>query len=166
MIEVYNEGHTPKGTAVTALILHTFRANGRLLRAGDLLCRDLEVTSARWQALGAILDTPKTVAQIAREFELTRQGVLPVVRSMAKDGLVKLVANPNHRRAKLVQITDRGRVIYKELLRRQASWANDLGKSFTVAELQQAADVLSRLGDAVRSHPLTAEAERNRRTGS
>ncbi len=159
MIDFSNKDHTPKGAAVTALILYTFRTNGRLLRAGDNLCRELEITSARWQVLGAILDTPKTVAQIAREFELTRQGVLPVVRSMVKDGVVELVNNPNHRRAKLVKMTNRGRAIYKELLKRQATWVNDLGKTFTVSELKQAADVLNRLGDAVRSHPLTGDAD-------
>ncbi|MDH3233798.1 MAG: MarR family transcriptional regulator, partial [Alphaproteobacteria bacterium] len=40
--------------AVTALILETFRLNGRLLAAGDRLVGDLGLTSARWQVLGAI----------------------------------------------------------------------------------------------------------------
>jgi DNA-binding MarR family transcriptional regulator len=58
------------------------------------MLRDLELTSARWQVLGAIVQTPRTVAQIARYFELTRQGVLWVVQSMLKDGIVELAKNP------------------------------------------------------------------------
>jgi DNA-binding MarR family transcriptional regulator len=90
---------TAEGAAISELILAIFRANGRLIRAGDVLTRDLGLTSARWQVLGAIAPAPKTVAQIAREFELTRQGVLWVVQSMIGDGFVELINNPDHRRA-------------------------------------------------------------------
>ena len=44
--------------ALTELILETFRLNGRLLAAGDALVRDLGLTSARWQILGAIALSP------------------------------------------------------------------------------------------------------------
>ena len=44
--------------AVTALILETFRLNGRLLAAGDALVESLDLTSARWQVLGAIATAP------------------------------------------------------------------------------------------------------------
>jgi hypothetical protein len=45
---------TSGGEAVTGLILEVFRFNGRLLVAGDRLVSDLGLTSARWQAMGAI----------------------------------------------------------------------------------------------------------------
>src|SRR5438045_4880048 len=70
------KGHTPEGAAMTEFILSLFRANGRLIAVGDQLARDFGLTAARWQVLGAITDTPRTVAQIARHFGLTRQGVL------------------------------------------------------------------------------------------
>jgi hypothetical protein len=72
--------HTREGTAITELILAIFLTNGRIIRAGDTLLRDLGLTGARWQVLGAIKDTPKTVAQIARKYELSRQGVLWLVQ--------------------------------------------------------------------------------------
>ncbi len=127
-------------------MLAIFRVNGRLLRAGDNLARDLDLTSARWQVLGAIVDRPRTVAQIARYFESTRQGVLWVVTALVKDGIVELVDNPDHKRAKLVQFTARGQAIHTEITRRQVAWVNGFGDHFDVAELRRTIDVLERLG--------------------
>src|SRR5690242_5540048 len=115
---------TPKGVAITDLVLSIFRTNGHLLAAGDELMSHLHISSARWQVMGAIAPHARTVAQIARRFELTRQGVLWVVSALLNDGLVELVDNPDHKRAKLVQLTDRGRRIYRELEQRQIRWAN------------------------------------------
>lgn len=139
---------SPVGAMLTELIFVTFRANGRLLRAGDSLSRDLELTSARWQVLGAVEFIPKTVAQIARDYELTRQGVLWVVQSMVKNGLVELIQNPDHRRAKLVRATDRGRGIYEEVARRQVEWSNIMAESFSEEELPHAIAVMTRLSEA------------------
>lgn len=139
--------HSPEGAAVTEFILAIFRANGRLLRVGDRMARDLGLTAARWQVLGAIDAGPKTVAQIARDYELTRQGILWVVQSMLKDGFVELVKNPDHRRAKLVQYTEKGRQTYQEMSRRQTLWVNGLGESFNVEEIAAALNTVRRLGE-------------------
>lgn len=139
------EQRTLAGDALTELILKVFRANGRLLRAGDQLGKDLSLTSARWQVMGAIDRSNKTVAQIAREFELTRQGVLWVVQALAKEGLVQLTDNPDHRRAKLVQFTAHGRTVYDEMNARQIMWINTLGKLFDVQAVNAAAEIISQL---------------------
>lgn len=141
---------TAEGAAVTRLILSIFRTNGRLLRAGDNLNRDIGLTSARWQILGAIEHTPKTVAQIARDYELSRQGILWIVKEMVKDGTVELVRNPDHRRAKLVRYTEAGKQIYMEVKQRQRSWADSIAAGFTVEELDSALLVLNRLGEVVK----------------
>jgi DNA-binding MarR family transcriptional regulator len=137
--------HTPKGAALTELTLTVFRANGRLLRAGDELMKHLGITSARWQVMGAVAERARTVAQIARHFELTRQGVLWVVSALVKDGLVELVDNPDHKRSKLVDFTARGRETYRELERRQIIWANAASAAFNLEELRRSTEVVERL---------------------
>jgi DNA-binding MarR family transcriptional regulator len=137
--------HTPKGAALTELTLTVFRANGRLLRAGDELMKHLGITSARWQVMGAVAERARTVAQIARHFELTRQGVLWVVSALVKDGLVELVDNPDHKRSKLVDFTGRGRETYRELERRQIIWANAASAAFNLEELRRSTEVVERL---------------------
>lgn len=139
-----NKGRTPEGIALTELILTIFRANGRLLRAGDAFGKDLNLTAARWQVMGAVDHNAKTVAQIAREFELTRQGVLWVVQALVKDGLLELTDNPDHRRAKLVRFTPRGREVYDEMDRRQKQWVNRVGGNFPAERINDTIDLISR----------------------
>lgn len=134
---------------MTALILSIFRANGRLLREGDKLTRELGLTAARWQVMGAIVDRPRTVAQIGRHFELTRQSVLWVVGALAKDGFVELIENPDHKRAKLVQFTPKGRQAYDELSKRQAAWVNRFSEQIGIKEIETAVGVVERLSEQI-----------------
>jgi DNA-binding MarR family transcriptional regulator len=136
---------TPKGEALNTLILTLFRTRGRLSQVSDALSRDLGLSSARWQVLGAIASGPKSPAQIARNTELTRQGVLWVVQSMEKDELIELAHNPDHRRAKLVRATALGDKLYREMSRRQRGWVNELAGSFNKQELELATKVLQTL---------------------
>lgn len=138
-----NKGRTAEGRALTELILTVFRANGRLLRAGDAFGKDLGLTAARWQVMGAVDHNAKTVAQIAREFELTRQGVLWVVQALVKDGLLELADNPDHRRAKLVRFTPRGREVYDAMDARQKLWVNKVGAMFGADRIRETAELLS-----------------------
>jgi DNA-binding MarR family transcriptional regulator len=153
MAKEKSEERTPQGAAITELIVTIFRCNGRLLRSGDIMLRDLELTSARWQVLAAIVQTPRTVAQIARYYELTRQGVLWVVQSMLKDGIVELAKNPDHKRAKLVRLTEKGREVYDEIDRRQRHWSNEAGTAFSVEVVQAATECVRRLGEISKGDP-------------
>ncbi len=137
--------HSKEGAIVTELILETFRLNGRLLAAGDRLTRDLGLTSARWQVLGAIEEQPLPVAQIARNMGLTRQAVQRVTNDLADAGLVTFAANPDHRRAKLVKLTARGRKALEEVWRRQIDWSNELSAGLGTTELDEALTVLRAL---------------------
>lgn len=139
---------TPKGDALDALILAIFRVNGCLIRGGETLSRDLNLSAIRWQILGALDAQPRTVAQIARHFELTRQGVLWAVQGMVRDGLVELIHNPDHRRAKLVQPTDHGRGLFEEISRRQRRWASEVAEPFEIPDMQAAAALLMKLAAA------------------
>ena len=146
----YPDGlHTSGGDAVTDLILNVFRLNGRLLRAGDSLGKDLGLSSARWQVLGVINDRPRTVAQVARHFESTRQGVLWVVNALEKDGLVELIDNPDHKRAKIAQLTEKGRHAVSDMQRRQPTWVNALAATLPEAQVRAAAELLDQMRTAL-----------------
>ena len=135
--------HTTEGAALTALILETFRLNGRLLGAGDRLTRDLGLSSARWQVMGALEQGPLSVAQIARDMGLTRQAVQRVANVLADEELVAFAENPNHRRAKLVGLTTRGRSVLEEVGQRQIEWSNGLAAGIS-ADTIEAAQLLLR----------------------
>lgn len=145
--------HSPIGQAVTDLVLSVFRLNGALLAAGDTLVRDLGLTSARWQVLGAIAleGTPLTVAQIARRMGLARQSVQRVANDLGALGLLAFRDNPDHRRAKLLSLTEKGSAVYAEAETRQIAWANTLGKGLDRASVSQAIAVTNSVHDHCQS---------------
>ncbi len=139
--------YTPQGEALTALILEIFKANGRLLAAGDQLAGPVGLTSARWQVLGAIAlaAAPQPVANLARNMGLTRQAVQRTVNELSAEGFVGFDANPHHQRAKLVVLTKKGRAAYEAVSRLQGPWANALASGLTAKDLIAAARVLATL---------------------
>ena len=146
---------TPEGEKATEVILSTFRVNGLLLAAGDLLAAKHGLTSARWQALGAIAlaQRPLTVPQIARRMGLTRQSVHTTVHRLLADGMAELAPNADHRRSPLVCLTARGRATYQAVDHKQAAWVNQLAAGLTRAELDTAARVLGELSTRLETDP-------------
>ena|SRR6266851_6814328 len=129
---------TPAGDALTGLILDLFRLNSRMLAAGDRLVAGLGLTSARWQILGAIAeaDRPQPVAWLSRDLRANRQNVQRIVNDLHKEGLVAFEANPHHRRAQLVVLTDKGRQTFDAAMRLQGPWVNSLSDGFLVKDIQ------------------------------
>ncbi|MET7246090.1 helix-turn-helix domain-containing protein [Methylobacterium sp. EM32] len=145
----------------TALILEVFRLNGALLAAGDALTRDLGLTSARWQVLGAVAlaGRPLTVAGAARAMGLTRQAVRRLVTELAADGFVALAPNPDHRRAALVVLTEAGQRAYAAAQARQATWAARMTEGCAPASLREATTLLRRLRAALEQDEESGAAE-------
>ena len=137
--------YSPAAEALTALILETFRLNGRLLAAGDELTSELGLTSARWQVLGAMATTPAPlpIAHIARNMGLARQSVRRLVDEMVRDGLVRLAPNPHHARAKLVLATDAGKRAFAAASKRQVPWANAIAKGLARREIEETQRMLA-----------------------
>lgn len=139
--------HTPAGSAFTELLLNTFKLNGLLLATGDRLVRHLGMTSAQWQVMGAIdmAQVPLTVAQIARNMGLQRQSVQRLANILSTETFVRFIENPDHKRAKLVKLTERGQAILKKVKRVQVKWANQISSGIRERDLKQTEAVLQEL---------------------
>ena len=147
--------------ALTELILETFRLNGRLLAAGDALVRDLGLTSARWQVLGAVMmsPVPLPVSHIARNMGLSRQNVQRLANELEGQGIVRFAANPHHQRAKLVLPTDRGRALFEAATARQRPWAGALADGLPAATIDAATEVLRTVRRRLEANPVTGDDE-------
>jgi len=134
----YAGKRTPAGYALTGLILDLFRLNSLLLTAGDRLVAGLGLTSARWQTLGAVLaaERPQPVAWLARNMGANRQNVQRIINDLHKQGLVAFEANPHHRRAQLVVLTNKGRQTFDDAMRLQAPWINGLSDGISIKDLK------------------------------
>jgi DNA-binding MarR family transcriptional regulator len=146
---MHRETWTPKGKAATDVVLQTFRANGLLLAAGDVLAAAEGLTAARWQVLGAVAlaGRPLTVPQIARRMGLTRQAVQASVNRLIGEMLVEAAENPDHRRSPIIRMTELGGEKYAAMQRRQVAWINDLAAGLKRSELAMTARVLQQLSN-------------------
>ena len=131
---------TPAGDALTGLILDLFRLNSLLSTAGDRLVAPLGLTSARWQILGAIAyaERPEPVAWLARGLGANRQNVQRIINDLRSEELVAFEANPHHRRAQLVVLTDKGRQTFEAAMRLQVPWVNDVSDGFSLKDIEAA----------------------------
>lgn len=120
--------NSKSGEEVTRLMLETFRFHDTLLAARDELANEFGLTNARWQVLGAVWDAPRTVSSVARFMGLTRQSVQRTIMRLAEDGFIELGDNPEHVRAKLVTITEKGETTLQNLSEKQATWISELAE--------------------------------------
>ena len=146
---------TPEAEALTDLVVRTFRLNGLFLEAGEALARPVGLTAAWWQVLGAVLREPLTVSQIGRHMGLTRQSVQRVADLLVQRGLAEYVANPAHRRAKLLRPRHAGRDAIAALVDEQGAWADRVvaDAGVTASELKAAVGVVDRIVEALPSLP-------------
>lgn len=145
---------TPAGDALTRLVLPAFELNGEFLAAAETMTRPVGLTPALWQVLGATLDEPLPVAEIARRvgLGLARQSVQRVADILVERGWAVYVENPSHRRAKLLAPTDIGRSTVKSLTADQYLWADAVAAEIGEEELQRTLATIRRIIEASRTH--------------
>ncbi len=142
-----------KSVLMTEVILETFKLNGLLVTAGDQLAKEFGLTSARWKVLGALANGVEamTVPDIAREMGQSRQAVQRLANEMIKDELLESRPNPHHERAKLLQLTDKGKEIFSQIMDKQAPWANAIAEDINEIDLTVVASTLKALNDRLGS---------------
>lgn len=145
---------TPEGDALTALVLPVFELNGEFLAVAQDITEPTGLTPAWWQVLGATLDEPLSVADIARRvgLGLARQSVQRTANLLVDKGWAVYVDNPNHKRAKLLEPTPKGRDTVTELRDAQHAWSDAVGVAVGAGELQAFAATLGKILAASRDY--------------
>lgn len=138
-----------KGEIFTKVVLEIFKIEGMLNSEGDKLTKEFGLTSSRWKIIGAVeMSTePLTVPQIGRTMGQSRQAVQRLVDIMTKDGLLQQINNPNHKRAKYIELTPKAIEIYSKLGNEQFLWAKQCSSEFKKSELETTLDVLKKLSN-------------------
>jgi len=154
---------TPDGDAFTQLVLEVAWLGGLFTAAGEALARVSNQTLARWVILDFIEDKPSTVAQIARQRHIARQAIQRVADLLVREGLARYEPNPDHRRAKLLRPTARGREALREISVQQKAWADALGAQIGLAKLRSTAKTIEQVRRAVTSRGLPGKRPAARR---
>ncbi|MBF0263211.1 MAG: winged helix-turn-helix transcriptional regulator [Magnetococcales bacterium] len=132
---------------LTATILALFRANGHMLRWGDHFAQPFDLTSARWQMLGALAASPLplTAPQMAIQMGVSRQGALKQLNLLLDDGLVERHPNPYHKRSPLYRLSASGLERYQRI---DAAWsrhADQVRADFDLEALNTTLHVLKKI---------------------
>jgi DNA-binding MarR family transcriptional regulator len=90
---------------------------------------------------------PLTVPRIAQMRPTSRQRMQRLADELAADGLVTFIDNPKHRRSKLVQLTPKGDVRYRELNDRFLVIASTMGAALSEADIRKTSEIVRRLSD-------------------
>jgi DNA-binding MarR family transcriptional regulator len=112
--------------------------------------------------VGVARSGPRTVAQMAREREQSRQRFQPLVNALVADGLLAAVPNPAHRQSPLIALTPKGERAVQRIQQIEAEWrprvsvpVSAVRLKDTIAVMQLIRAELERLvhDDAVPSRP-------------
>ena len=148
---------SPAGAALTELILLVFRLNGRLLEAAERMAAAGNLTAARWQVLGGVLDEPRTVAEVGRRMGLTRQSVQRLADVLVHEGFAGWEPNPRHRRAKLLKPTPAAYDAIRQITAAQHPWSSALGDAVGETQIRRAAKTLERVLAELQDGPDLSE---------
>jgi DNA-binding MarR family transcriptional regulator len=144
---------TDGGAALTELVLLTFRLNGRLQEAADVMAAAGGLTAARWQVLGGVLDEPRSVSAIARRMGLTRQSVQRLANVLVAEGFATWETNPHHRRAKLLAPTPQARAAIRRVATVVHPWSSAVGDVVGAAQLRRASQTMQDVVAAMEDRP-------------
>lgn len=128
---------------VTLLHHHVAAATRTLADADDL-------TNGQVSVLRSIAtDGPSTVPALARQRAVARQPVQRMVDALESLGLVRLVANPHHKRSRLVALTAAGRRRLAAMEQRQSGWTRPLATGLSPGAVAAATRVVRRIRERI-----------------
>ncbi len=88
---------------------------------------------------------PRTVPQLARRRQCWRQHLQVLINRLVAERMAELVTNPDHRRSRLVRLTDRGRETLEAMWKREAELVEELPITLSHGELATTARALQEL---------------------
>ncbi len=150
---------------LSAIVDEIMRARGRLLSATADFGAAEGLTGSQNTVLTAVAEAvrPPTVPQIGRSLGHTRQAIQQIADSLVAQGLIEAVDNPDHKRAKLLRLTERGHEVHAAVERRSRAWQVRIAEGIDPAELAAAASTLRLLRNRLESDAAapasTAEAD-------
>jgi DNA-binding MarR family transcriptional regulator len=93
---------------------------------------------------------PLTIPQIAEMRPTSRQRMQRLADELAAEGLVEFAENPRHRRSKLVQLTPKGDVHYRDLQDRLLALASTMIADVSDADIAACSEVVQRLSSDIK----------------
>lgn len=146
-----DRGAEETGTAAYGVLREVRPLYSASARAVDDALRGTGLSVPLRAVLELLLERgPRTVPQVARDFAVTRQSVQALVDVGVDQGLVALSDNPQHRRSRLVTLTEHGRQVFADVHRRELANLDRVTADLDPADLAHCARVLAVLTERLR----------------
>ena len=143
------EQRSPAGEAFNEVLEKVLQVHGSFTRAGEALTKPTGQSLARWVVLAQCRYAAASVSEIARRLRLARQSVQRIADVLVDDGLCVYRDNPQHQRAKLLELTETGRSTLDGIDAAQRQWCDELGDAIGESTLRRTAAALGRIIEAV-----------------
>lgn len=137
-------------TEATLAVLGTLMHSGKLAEARlDASLAAAGLSLAKWLALQRLAEggEPLSLGQLAERLACVKSNVTQLVDRLEADGLARRVPDPNDRRGVLAHLTDEGRRRHEAGRAILDAVGRELLGAYTLAEVDQLAHLLARLGD-------------------
>ncbi len=132
-----------------SMAVTVFALNSQFLKVAEQLATPAGLTVTRWKVLGAVLREPQTQAEIARRMGITRQSVQRTSTQLVEDGMAHWVPNPSHRKANLLQPTEKGFLAVRKIDPQHAVFAQQLEVELGTERMTQLSEALTDLQSAL-----------------
>jgi DNA-binding MarR family transcriptional regulator len=97
------------------------------------------------------------MSEISERFEITPAAASQMVDKLVQNGLIVREEDPHDRRAKTLNLTDKGRELVQQGIDERFRWVEQLSEKLTADELSQiseALDILTRAAQELEADPL------------
>jgi DNA-binding MarR family transcriptional regulator len=139
---------------VQELFAQTVALFHRLREVGLDLHQDLGVTPGmRGVMLSLDRLGPRTVPQLARQRPVSRQHIQNVVNRLRAANLVRTEDNPDHKRSRLIVLTDKGRQTLADMLAREERLLAAQTPGLDPDRIREASRTLAAIREALAGRP-------------
>lgn len=97
------------------------------------------------------------MSEVSERFEITPAAASQLVDKLVQNGFILREEDPNDRRAKLLNLTDKGRDVIQQGLEERYRWMDQLEERLTDderAKIIEALDILTRIAQDVEAEPV------------
>ena len=142
---------TPDKRRQVAELIDSVRSLFHLLReVGTAAHSEVAITASMRGVMESLSRSgPSTVSRMARSRPVSRQHIQRIVDELRARDLVRLEANPNHKRSPVVVLTDRGAHLFANMMRTEVDLMDRVASHLDMEEMRTAVAALSHLKSAL-----------------
>ena len=101
------------------------------------------------------------MSEVSERFEITPAAASQLVDKLVQNGFIKREEDPQDRRAKLLNLTDKGQDLIQRGIEERYRWVNELGERLTADErvkVTEALNIMTRAAQELEAEPIHASA--------